>query len=173
MYSVGHKVVHPCYGAGTIIRIQEKSIGESNHSYYVIQTVSRSMQLMVPVNRAEEVRLRAVGEPNGLREALSICGQQPAEDGIPRDLRARQNEMRDRLKSGCFDAVADVARTLFFMNSRRPLGTVDRQLFDQGKELLAGELALAAGVEVGEAMQEVERTLSQMLADAEAAETDG
>lgn len=169
MYSVGHKVVHPCYGAGTIIRIQEKAIGESNHYYYVIQTVSRAMQLMVPVSRADEVRLRAVGDADGLRQALSICRQQPAEEGISRDLRARQSEMRDRLKSGCFDMVADVARTLFFMNSRRPLGTVDRQLFDQGKELLAGELALAAGVEVGEALQEVERTLGEMLADTEAA----
>jgi RNA polymerase-interacting CarD/CdnL/TRCF family regulator len=169
MYSIGHKVVHPCYGAGTIVRIQEKTIGNTNHSYYVIHTVSRPMQLMVAVSRAEEANLRAVGDPSGLRQALSICCEMPAEEDIVRDLRVRQSGMRDRLKSGRFDDVADVARTLFFMSTRRPLGTVDRQLFDQGKELLAGELALAAGVEVIEAMHEVERSLNQMLGAAEAA----
>jgi len=39
-------------------------------------------------------------------------------------------------------------RLLFFMNNRRPLGTIDRQLFEQGKEMLASELALADGMEM-------------------------
>ena len=61
MYQIGSRVVHPCYGAGVVVRIQEKSIGDSIHAYYVIDTVSRPMQLMVPVDRAEEVALRPVG----------------------------------------------------------------------------------------------------------------
>lgn len=167
IYAIGTRVVHPCYGAGTIVRIQSKSIGDQSNAYYVIDTVCRSMQVMVPVHRADTVGLRQVGEAPGLREMLAACSDQPVEDGIASDLRARQTDMRDRLKSGSFDTVVGVVRQLFFMNSRRPLGTVDRQLFDQGKEFLAGELALASSIEMDLAMQEVESRLGEMLGEAE------
>jgi CarD family transcriptional regulator len=167
MYAVGSQVVHPCYGAGTITRIQEKSIGATSTSYYIINTLCRSMQVMVPVSRADTVGLRHVGEATSLRGSLSICCTMPEADDIDSDLRARQSDMRDRLKSGYFSEVADVVRTLFFMNNRRPLGTIDRQLFDQGKEMLASELALAVGSELSDAMQEVENLLEQMLDEAE------
>jgi len=163
-YSIGSKVVHPCYGAGIVVRIQEKSIGEDSHSYYIIKTKSKSMQLMVPVQRAQSLGLRTVGELHQLRETLLDHCTTPCEGEINRDLRARQEVMREQLKSGSYDEVAGVVRILFFMNSQRSLGTIDRQLLDQGKELLASELALAADAEIGEAMQEIESNLGRMLA---------
>jgi CarD family transcriptional regulator len=163
-FVVGSKVVHPCYGAGTVVRIQDKSISERSHSYYVINTVARSMQIMVPVQRAEDVGLRGVGEAGDLRETLSACHSQPEEERVKGDLRARQAEMRDRLKSGSFFEVADVVRVLYYLNSHRPLGTVDRQLYDQGKEFLASELSLALDVASSAAMDEVVRNLDLMVA---------
>lgn len=165
MYPVGSKVVHPCYGAGVVVRVQEKSIGELPHPYYVIRTVSRPMQLMVPVERAQSLGLRSVGEQLGLRGLLETCCNLP-DGAIEPDLRTRQATMREQLKSGHFSEVANVVRTLYFMNNRRPLGTVDRQLFDQGKEFLAGELALATDTQIEQAMQEVEDYLAVMFTDA-------
>jgi CarD family transcriptional regulator len=163
MYQVGSKVVHPCYGAGTVVRIQDKSIGDTIHPYYVIDTVSRPMQLMVPVNRAEEVSLRPVGDEEELRNCLGACNEAPQEDEISKDLRARQALMRDQLKSGVFQEIVGVARILYFMNNRRPLGTIDRQLFDQGKDFLAGELALASKLQIEQAKMEVENQLMAMF----------
>ncbi|MBC7234431.1 MAG: hypothetical protein H5T69_01210 [Chloroflexi bacterium] len=162
-YVVGSKVVHPCYGAGVITRIQEKSIGQATSTYYVIKTACRSMQVMVPVDRADSVGLRGVGEPSRLRSMLALCAHAPRDHEIEKDLRTRQNDMREQLKSGQFaDAVA-VARILFFLNHRRPLGTIDRQLLEQGKDLLAGELALAEDIDFGRARQEIESLLLQMV----------
>ncbi len=163
MFPIGSKVVHPFYGAGTITKIQEKSIGESSHAYYIISTVSRPMQLMVPVDRADEINLRPVAPARQLLNDLQICAEPPADSEISKDLRARQATMREQLKSGCFDQIVNVARVLYFMNSRRPLGTVDRQLLEQGKDLLAGELALASEVEIEQAKQEVEDRLMAMF----------
>lgn len=163
MYAIGSKVVHPCYGAGTIVRIQEKSISDESRRYYVINTVAREMQIMVPVNRASSLGLRNVGDAHRLRHMLATCLESTSPGDIPTDLRARQADMREQLKSGHFDQVADVVRILFLMNNRRPLGTIDRQLLDQGKELLASELALASGMEVAEAMEEIENNLNKML----------
>ena len=158
------KVVHPCYGAGIIVGIQQKNISDATHYYYVIDTMARSMKLLVPVQQAQSIGLRDVGEENKLRN-------DPAELRYPArtkvislsDLRARQTGMREKLKSGRYPDVADVVRMLFYMNSRRPLGTIDRQLFDQGKEFLAGELALASGRELHAALQEVEDFLGRMF----------
>ena len=162
-FMVGNKVVHPCYGAGTIVRIQEKSIGDDVHSYYIIKTVSRSMQLMVPVSRADFFGLRMVGDQIVLRNQLRLCCDQPGEGEIESDLRARQAGMRDQLKQGEYGGIAKIVRALFYLNSQRPLGTVDRQLFEQGKEFLAGELALAADMELPEAIDQVQDHLAQML----------
>jgi len=160
MFPIGAKVVHPCYGAGTIVRITEKAIGDSNHAYYIISTVSRPMELMVPVERAEEVKLRPVGQADELHDQLVACAQELPPEHFGQDLRQRKTSMRDLLKSGSFHLVAQVARTLAALNTRRPLGTVDRQLFDQGKDLLAGELALSAGHDIEQAMQIVQQHLS-------------
>ena len=166
VYAVGSRVVHPCYGAGTIVRIQEKSIGETSHAYYVIDTACRSMQLMVPVHRADSIGLRSVGQAADLRMTLANCLQTPAESDVEKDLRVRQTGMRELLKSGDFGNVVEVVRMLFFMSSHRPLGTVDRQLLEQGKDFLAAELALALGEAVEGAMREVENGLARMLGEA-------
>ncbi|MEN6478101.1 MAG: CarD family transcriptional regulator [Anaerolineales bacterium] len=163
-YTVGAKVVHPCYGAGTITRITEKAIGDTYRAYYIISTVSRPMELMVPVERAEEVKLRPVGELDELQAELAGAAV-TLQDQLSPDLRQRQNQMRDLLKSGSFGAVAQVARTLFMLNARRPLGTIDRQLLDQGREFLAGELALSANLQIGEAMQAIQDHLASLLGE--------
>ena len=167
MYQVGSRVVHPCYGAGIVVRIQEKSIGDTIHAYYVIDTVSRPMQLMVPVERADGVNLRPVGLAQELRDCLCVCAEPPQDDEINKDLRARQASMRDLLKSGVFSEIVGMARMLYFMNSKRPLGTIDRQLFDQSKDFIAGELALATELEIEQSKQEVENLLMAMLKPAD------
>lgn len=164
MFAVGSKVVHPCYGAGTVVHVQKKSIGDNARRYYVIEAVCKSMQVMVPVNRATDLGLREVGRQQQLMAVLQSCAVPPEDDEIESDLRARQAAMRDQLKSGSFGSVADVVRKLFFLSEKRPLGTVDRQLFDRGKDLLASELALATDCDLEDAMQLVEEVLSSMNA---------
>lgn len=169
MYAVGSKVVHPYHGAGTIVRIQEKSIGDSTNFYYVIDTIPspREMRLMVPVDDAERVGLRRVGEASNLREMLSSLAKAPAEEEIETDFRARKAVMTERLRSGEFAEVVKVVRELFAMSLQRSLGTTDRRFLEQGKEVLAGELALAADIDRAEAMQEIEEKLLEMVAEEE------
>lgn len=160
MFSVGSKVVHPTCGAGTIVRIQEKSLGDSTSKYYVIETASKGRQLFVPVGRAEAAGLHPVASEERLVRILDQPFTGPEPEELRGDYKARQEEMRERLKSGSFGEVYNVVRTLYYINRQRPLGTVDRSLLDLGKELLAGEYALAAGVELAAGLRRVEDCLS-------------
>ncbi len=164
MYPVGCKVVHPHYGAGTIAHIQEKRIADHKHAYYVIVTICKAMQLLVPVSDAESLGLRTVGDETGLRQTLNDCSTAPARPVI-KDLRERQAEMRDGLKSGNYERVAEVVCQLYLMSTQRSLGTVDRQLMDQGKDLLSGELAAAAELDLETARQEIEECLAAMVCE--------
>lgn len=163
MYDVGSKVVHPCHGAGTITRIQEKTIGASHHTYYIISTVCKSMQVMVPVRRAEDVGIRDVGDEQDLRSTLDFFFVPPGKDDIETDFRTRQNALQEQLKSGSFSDVAGAVRMLYYLNAQRPLGMTDRQMYDDGKQMLASELALASDQEIDGAMEEIENRLANVL----------
>jgi len=165
MFPVGSKVLHPCHGAGTITKIQSKCIGSDSHRYYIIHTVTvpRKMQLMVPVNRAESMGLRMIGDASTLRHTLQSCSQAPHQDDVETDYRARQAAVREQLKSGSFQTVASVVRMYCFLDRRKRLGMTDRQMFDSGKEILAGELALACEIDFTEAMDEIDTRLEEMI----------
>jgi len=163
MYIVGSKVVHPCHGAGTIVRIQQKSIGATEHTYYIIHTVGKPMQVMVPVRSADQLGLRDVGEQGDLRTKLAACRERPAADEINSDFRARQLALNEQLKSGRFELVTCAVRTLHFLNAQRPLGMMDRQLLDAGKQILASELALASDLDIEAAMAEIDTSLARMF----------
>ena len=75
MFSVGDKVIHPSYGAGTVLEINEKQIGEQQRNYYVIELLAQAGTLMVPVSRASELGLRSpVERPE---HVLTILSSEP------------------------------------------------------------------------------------------------
>ncbi|MFO7917190.1 MAG: CarD family transcriptional regulator [Anaerolineae bacterium] len=169
MYAVGSKVVHPFHGAGEIAAIQEKSIGKQENSYYVINALSESsMQLMVPVDKAESLGLRRVGKPFVLRKKLArLLEDAPDDDEVERNFRARKATLTEKLSSGQFEEVASAVRILFYMSTWRKLCMTDRRFIDRGKEMLAGELALACDLDKSEAMAEIEKHLQEMVPEDE------
>jgi CarD family transcriptional regulator len=162
-YPIGSKVVHPNYGAGIVVGIEEKSIGQASLSYYIIALPS--MQLMVPVHRAEALGLRLIGLPANLRAALRGCCELAGEIPNTQDHFARRAALDERLKSGSFERVAAVVRHLYLAHAQRPLSAADHQLLDRGMEILASEFALASGQEMTQAKEEIVQLLTEMRQD--------
>ncbi|MCD6302984.1 MAG: hypothetical protein J7M15_05605 [Anaerolineae bacterium] len=163
MFDVGSKVVHPCYGAGEIVQIREKTIGNISHTYYIIDAVVGNMELMVPVKRADEAGLREVQPLLKLERALDECAVPPDLDDMEKDYRQRKAKLGEALKSGDYHEVVEVARKLYFRSTNRVLGATDRTMLNRAKDLLAAELALAADTEVDWAMEQIEGRLAAML----------
>ena len=163
MYAVGSKVVHPCYGAGTIVQIDEKRIGTLHHNYYIVRLcqTKHNTDIMVPVKRADEMGLRPVGHATALRETLEQCSQAP--EDVESDYRVRKLWASTLLKSGSFEQVTFMVRSLTLRNSQRPLGLGERDTLQDGKAMLAAELALASDQELDLAMGELEDQLNQMI----------
>lgn len=164
MYSIGAKIVHPAYGAGTIVRIQEKTLGECRNCYYIIESVPgpHEMHIMVPVDHATDIGLRPIGQAKQLRTWLDLAGTPPPTSEVIHDFRARKSSLLELLKSGSFLKVTHAVRMLYFLGTEHPLSMTDRFLLDQGKQILASELALATEATLEAAMEEIEAKLESM-----------
>ena len=173
MYPIGSQVMHPSHGAGVIRGIRAKRIGGAERRYYVIEMpfAIRPTQIMIPVRRADEAGLRPVGRAGHLRGILSRCAEDPGCEEFERDFRARQAQESVQVKSGSFGVVADLVQSLAALQAERGLGLTERRLLDQGVKLLAGELSLAADVEIEDATSEVEISLG-LAGEDDAADAD-
>ena len=160
-YHVGSRVAHPVHGAGTITGIEEKSIGDVSHTYYVIE--AHNMELLVPVLRADDVGLRPIRGLRRLRQLLFFCANAPGDEEVIEDYKARQAAVKELIKSGSLAEVAQAIRVLYFLNTRRKLGVVDTRLYESAMNNLATELALASGQELDDAKTEIEESLACML----------
>ena len=160
-YRVGSRVAHPVHGAGTITGIEEKSIGDVSHTYYVIET--HNMQLLVAVSRADDMGLRLIGRPRRLEDLLSSFSSAPKAEELVDDYKVRQAAMKELIKSGSLDQVAQAIRILHCHGTRKKLGVVDTRLYASAINTFASELALAQGSEVDDAKAEIEKRLARMI----------
>ena len=150
MFVVGDKVIHCTRGAGIITAKKEMQLTEAPQRYLVIQLLGSTSTLMVPTDQAEE-RLRPACKKTKLRRLLaSELAGEPEE--LPGDYKKRQKYLEGKLKSGETTEWIEVVRDLTSRDEQKQLSTGDRQLLDRAMDLLAGELALARGIPLAEAM---------------------
>ncbi len=149
MFSVGEKVIHCVHGAGVITARQEMKLTDTSNCYFVIQMFGSRSTLMVPTDRAEQ-RLRPVAKGATLRRLLAgdLAGR-PGE--LPQDHKERTKQIEDKLKSGRTKEWIEIVRDLTYREAQSSLSSADQQLLERVMDLLSGEIALAQGIEQGEA----------------------
>jgi CarD family transcriptional regulator len=145
MFSVGDKVVHRVHGAGIITGKRERQLTKTPHRYFVIEMVGPHSTLMVPIDKAEQC-LRSVSKTATLRRLLmdKLAGQ-PSQ--LPKDYRERAAQIENKLKSGETRKWIEVVRDLTHRREQGRKSQIDRRLLDRAMHVLAGELALAQGID--------------------------
>ena len=145
MFSVGDEVVHRVHGAGIITGKKERQLTETPHRYLVIEMVGPHSTLMVPINTAEQC-LRPVSKMTTLRRLLVDRLAKPPSE-LPKDYRERAEQIENKLKSGETKKWMEVVRDLTHRREQGRRSQVDRRLLDRTMHLLAGEFALAQGID--------------------------
>jgi CarD family transcriptional regulator len=145
MFSVGDEVVHRVHGAGIITEKKELQITETSNRYLVIDMPECDSTLMVPTDKAEQ-RLRPVSKMTTLHHLLTnILTGQP--NKLPKDYKERRERINNELKSGEIRKWIEVVRDLTHRREQGRKSKVDRRLLKRATHLLAGELALAQGID--------------------------
>ena len=60
MYKIGDKIVYPMHGAGIIEAIEEREIFEEIKPYYIMQIVSEGLQILIPVDKVDDIGVRTI-----------------------------------------------------------------------------------------------------------------
>jgi len=142
-YAVDQRIVYPSQGVGRIVEIREKSFKDSKVLYYIIYLEFSDMTVMVPVEKAFELGIRAIVPQIEAEQALNFISEDYAP--IPTDWKLRYQMNLDLLKKGSVLDIASVVRSLYHRSKIKELPILERKLYDSALNLLQDEISFSLG----------------------------
>ncbi|MCF7927782.1 MAG: CarD family transcriptional regulator [Spirochaetales bacterium] len=138
-FKVNQQVVYPMQGVGKIQEIQERSFKDESLLYYIIYLDVTDMTVMVPVQKAEELGIRAIVTKKEADKALKLISDEY--EPVTADWKLRYQMNLDLLKQGSVFDIATVVRTLYHRSKVKELPILERKLFDNALKLLVDEIS--------------------------------
>jgi RNA polymerase-interacting CarD/CdnL/TRCF family regulator len=155
-FKVDDFVVHPVYGVGHIVQIEDKQFSEKEaRSYYKV--ILPKLTLWIPVEAQAAIGLRLVTARRDLEQYRTLLKSRPVP--LQNNHAQRHGELAGRLKEGTFQVLCEVVRDLTVSGWQKPLGRSDAAILQKTRERLRQEWAASAGVSVAEATEEIDRLL--------------
>ena len=142
-YKVGQQLVYPLQGVGQVRNIEERPFRDQTLLYYVVYLEVSDMTIMVPVDKADELGIRAIVPRTEARSALTLIGEDY--EPIPTDWKLRYQMNLDLLKAGAVSDIATVVRALYHRSRIKELPILERKLYDNARSLLVDELSFSLG----------------------------
>jgi CarD family transcriptional regulator len=138
-FKVGQKVVYPNHGIGIIEQIEQKQVGATSLPFYTLRFATTNSVVHIPVGNAGEVGLRnpiTSGECELLFKTLADDFTTP-----PVDWKDRFKDFSEKMRTGDIFEVAEVLKTLTYLNRVKPLSFRDQRMLERARFLVITELA--------------------------------
>ncbi len=138
-FKSGQKVIYPNHGIAIIEQIETRQINGEEHEFYLLRVHENNSLVMVPKRNAQEIGLRrpiAGSRCDGLLNALALDFVTP-----PTDWKDRFKDFSDKMRSGDVFAVAEVLKTLTWLNQLKPLSFREKRMLERARYLVISELA--------------------------------
>ena len=140
-FQVDQKVVYPSQGVGVIKEIVQKKFKDSKIPYYIIYIEVTDMTIMVPVDKAVELGIRATVSRDEANKALEMLGEDY--DQIHTDWKMRYQMNLELLKKGSVKDIASIVRSLYHRSKVKELPILERKLYDSALRLLEDEVSIS------------------------------
>jgi RNA polymerase-interacting CarD/CdnL/TRCF family regulator len=155
-FKIGDLVVHPAFGIGHIVDVEDKSFSEKETRLYY--KITRPKHIMwIRVEAQEAGRLRPVTAKSELNHYRDLLKSPPVP--LKKNQQERQLELVSRLKQGSFQGVCEVMRDLTAWDWQKPLGQADATTLQKTRDSLYEEWATASGISTTEAIREIDSLL--------------
>ena len=148
-YSVGEYGVYPMHLVGKINAIQKQTILGKRKQCYVLEIASNKMKVMVPVENAEMIGIRAIIKKKDVKKVLELLKKDEVD--TEEDWKIRYQNNMNKIKSGDIYSVAEVCRNLYKRAKDKELSLMERRLYESAYNLISNEIALTREVSVEEA----------------------
>jgi CarD family transcriptional regulator len=139
VFQIDQRVVYPSQGVGIISSIEERDFKKEKVPYYVIYLEVSDMTIMVPVDKAEGLGIRAIVPQEEAEKALELIGDDY--EPIPSDWKLRYQMNLDLLKKGSVMDIATIVRSLYHRSKVKELPILERKLYDSALKLLEDEVS--------------------------------
>lgn len=140
-FQIDQKVVYPSQGVGKITAVTDREFKGETLAYYDIYLAVSDMVVMVPVDRVEELGIRAIVSAEEAQKAIDMMGEEV--EPITSDWKLRYQMNLDLLKKGSVLDIATIVRCLYHRSKVKELPILERKLYDSAKKLLEDEISFA------------------------------
>lgn len=144
MFQIGDKIFYPIHGAGIIEAIEEKEYLGEKHLYCVLNMLLRELQIMVPVEKMSALGVRQVVDLDIMEDVLAVFND--GEPDLTVNAAQRYKINMDKMKRGDIYEGSEVIRDLLLISKKKVLGTGDKMMLDNAKQMLISELELVKGI---------------------------
>lgn len=158
-FKLGDLAVYPNYGVGKVISIEQKTMGTSEISCYVVSMVSSGSRVFVPVDSADQMGLRGITEP-GCATDVYRCFKKKNSDLLKMNWNKRYRYLQDKMKSGKADDVASVISDLLYLKNKKGLSYGEDKLLNEAEDILATELSIAENVPKTEVISKIHQSFT-------------
>ena len=157
-FKLGDKVVYPAHGVAEVEKIEKKSIGGFEQSFYVLKMLDSGMKLMVPTANEEQVGMRPIVSDAEAETVFNVLRKKEKITDCTTWNR-RHREYMEKIKTGCVVEVAKVLRDLYILKGDKELSFGERKMLDTARSLLMLEISLAKNI----SLDEVENRFRQIF----------
>ena len=140
MYKIGDKIVYPMHGAGIIEAIEEREIFEETKPYYIMQIVSEGLQILIPVDKVDDIGVRTIVTQPVIDEMIETL-KLPM-DVMEKNWNRRYREHLERLKTGDIFEVAKVVKNLILLDRLKGLSTGEKKMLNNARNFIVSEMVL-------------------------------
>lgn len=141
-FNVGDKAVYPAHGVGIIRDVVTVDLDGERVIFYVLKILDNGMTIKVPVHNARQIGMRSIINGEQIDKVYQILKDRD----VPTDNQTWNRRYRDymsKIKTGDPIEVAKVLRDLALLKGDKSLSFGERKMFDQARNLLVQEIAVA------------------------------
>ncbi|MGE0883077.1 MAG: CarD family transcriptional regulator [Blastocatellales bacterium] len=142
IFKIGQKVVYPTQGVATVEQIEARQINGEVQDFYLLRLRATDSIVMVPTSNADEVGLRSPIAKRKCDELLEALAKDF--DSPPTDWKDRFKGFSEMMRGGDLFDVAEVFKTLTYLNQTKPLSFREKQMLERAHYLIVSEMAMVS-----------------------------
>lgn len=160
MYSRGDQIIHPRYGAGTIVGKKKMTFMGKIRNYHIVELVGDRGEVMIPVEAAIDMNIRPAIQDLTIIE--KVFAEPPSV--LSDDYRSRQAAIQKQIQTREPDAMAMALRDLFWREQTDKLTSVELKMKSSIMKMLSHEIAvICADMTVEQASSHLTQMLYRMV----------
>lgn len=152
MFAVGDRVVYPLHGGAIIKEVREREQDGGPVRYYILQMLFESMTVALPVDNAEKLGLRSIGDEGTLATIAAVLRENPDVQAVKSISWNRRFQLyMDKIKSGSVEEVARIFKLLTILDRNKKISVGERRLLHSTKQILQSEVMLIRDMDAASA----------------------